>query len=83
QESAKTAESNFVADDKTAVLAASSDVLSLVADGVQTGAMTVTLFSANNPVGGKVWVDIEAPEGVTEADYQFLPSNADHYASGK
>ncbi|EIN2317198.1 Ig-like domain-containing protein, partial [Escherichia coli] len=83
QESTKTAESKFVADDKNAVLAASSDVTSLVADGVQTATMTVTLFSANNPVGGNVWVDIEAPEGVTEADYQFLPSKADHFASGK
>ncbi|MCG4395250.1 hypothetical protein LMJ64_21155, partial [Escherichia coli] len=36
-----------------------------------------------NPVGGTMWVDIEAPEGVTEADYQFLPSKNDHFASGK
>ena len=83
QESTKTAESKFVADDKNAVLAASSDVTSLVADGVQTATMTVTLFSANNPVGGNVWVDIEAPEGVTEKDYQFLPSKNDHFVSGK
>ncbi len=52
QVSTKTAEAKFVADDKNAVLAASSDVTSLVADGVQTATMTVTLFSANNPVGG-------------------------------
>ena len=83
QVSTKTAESKFVADDKNAVLAASSDVTSLVADGVQTATMTVTLFSANNPVGGNVWVDIEAPEGVTEKDYQFLPSKNDHFVSGK
>lgn len=51
QVSTKTAEAKFVADDKNAVLAASSDVTSLVADGVQTATMTVTLFSANNPVG--------------------------------
>ncbi len=30
-----------------------------------------------------MWVDIEAPEGVTEADYQFLPSKNDHFASRK
>ena len=66
-----------------AIFAASSDVTSLVADGVQTATMTVTLFSANNPVGGNVWVDIEAPEGVTEKDYQFLPSKNDHFVSGK
>lgn len=83
QVSTKTAESKFVADDKNAELAASSNVDSLVADGVQTATMTVTLFSANNPVGGNVWVDIEAPEGVTEADYQFLPSKADHFSGGK
>ncbi|BBU86283.1 hypothetical protein EIMP300_76830 [Escherichia coli] len=83
QESTKTAESKFVADDKNAELAATSDVHSLVADGVTTATLTVTLFSANNPVGGTMWVDIEAPEGVTEADYQFLPSKNDHFASGK
>lgn len=44
QVSTKTAEAKFVADDKNAVLAASSDVTSLVADGVQTATMTVTLF---------------------------------------
>lgn len=30
-----------------------------------------------------MWVDIEAPEGVTEKDYQFLPSKADHFSGGK
>ena len=30
-----------------------------------------------------MWVDIEAPEGVTEKDYQFLPSKADHFTVGK
>ncbi len=83
QVSTKTAESKFVADDKNAELVATSNVDSLVADGVQTATMTVTLFSANNPVGGNVWVDIEAPEGVTEKDYKFLPSKADHFSGGK
>ena len=84
QESTKTAESKFVADDKNAVLAASPErVDSLVADGKTTATLTVTLMSGVNPVGGTMWVDIEAPEGVTEADYQFLPSKNDHFASGK
>ncbi|OSL85529.1 putative adhesin [Escherichia coli TA249] len=83
QVSTKTAESKFVADDKNAELTASSDVQSLVADGKSTAKLEVTLFSANNPVGGNVWVDIEAPEGVTEKDYQFLPSKNDHFVSGK
>lgn len=82
QVSTKTAESKFVADDKNAELTASSDVQSLVADGKSTAKLEVTLFSANNPVGN-VWVDIEAPEGVTEKDYQFLPSKNDHFVSGK
>lgn len=30
-----------------------------------------------------MWVDIEAPKGVTEADYKFLPSKADHFSGGK
>lgn len=30
-----------------------------------------------------MWVDIEAPKDVTEADYKFLPSKADHFSSGK
>ena len=30
-----------------------------------------------------MWVDIQAPEGVTEKDYQFLPSKNDHFVSGK
>lgn len=84
QESTKTAESKFVADDKNAELAASPErVDSLVADGKTTATLTVTLMSGVNPVGGTMWVDIEAPEGVTEADYQFLPSKNDHFASGK
>ena len=84
QVSTKTAESKFVADDKNAVLAASPErVDSLVADGKTTATLTVTLMSGVNPVGGTMWVDIEAPEGVTEADYQFLPSKNDHFASGK
>ena len=70
--------------DKNAVLAASPErVDSLVADGKTTATLTVTLMSGVNPVGGTMWVDIEAPEGVTEADYQFLPSKNDHFASGK
>ena len=40
-------------------------------------------MSANNPVGGNMWVDIQTPEGVTEEDYQFLPSKADHFSGGK
>ncbi|HAW6852686.1 TPA: intimin-like adhesin FdeC, partial [Escherichia coli] len=84
QESTKTAESKFVADDKNAVLAASPErVDSLVADGKTTATMTVTLMAGVNPVGGSMWVDIEAPEGVTEKDYQFLPSKADHFSGGK
>ncbi len=47
---------------------------SLVADGKSTAKLEVTLMSANNPVGGNMWVDIQTPEGVTEEDYQFLPS---------
>ncbi|HEI2548383.1 TPA: inverse autotransporter beta domain-containing protein [Escherichia coli] len=83
QVSTKTAESRFVADDKNAVLAASSDVKELVADGVAIATLDVTLMSAGNPVGGNMWVDIKAPEGVTENDYQFLPSKADHFVNGK
>ncbi|HGX4291988.1 TPA: inverse autotransporter adhesin FdeC [Escherichia coli] len=84
QISTKTAESKFVADDKNAVLAASPErVDSLVADGKTTATMTVTLMAGVNPVGGSMWVDIEAPEGVTEKDYQFLPSKADHFSGGK
>ncbi|MCV5830009.1 Ig-like domain-containing protein, partial [Escherichia coli] len=65
QVSTKTAESKFVADDKNAVLAASPErVDSLVADGKTTATMTVTLMAGVNPVGGSMWVDIEAPEGV-------------------
>ncbi len=30
-----------------------------------------------------MWVDIEAPEGVTEADYQFLPSKMTISRAGK
>ncbi len=30
-----------------------------------------------------MWVDIQTPEGVTEKDYQFLPSKNDHFVSGK
>ena len=56
---------------------------SLVADGKTTATMTVTLMAGVNPVGGSMWVDIEAPEGVTEKDYQFLPSKADHFSGGK
>ncbi|EEZ1402215.1 intimin-like adhesin FdeC, partial [Escherichia coli] len=83
QVSTKTAESKFVADDKNAVLAASPErVDSLVADGKTTATMTVTLMAGVNPVGGSMWVDIEAPEGVTEKDYQFLPSKADHFSGG-
>ncbi|EKF3143771.1 inverse autotransporter adhesin FdeC [Escherichia coli] len=83
QVSTKTAESKFVADDKNAVLTASSDMQSLVADGKSTAKLEVTLMSANNPVGGNMWVDIQTPEGVTEKDYQFLPSKADHFSGGK
>ncbi|EGB34953.1 bacterial Ig domain-containing protein [Escherichia coli E1520] len=84
QVSTKTAESKFVADDKNAVLAASPErVDSLVADGKTTATMTVTLMAGVNPVGGSMWVDIEAPEGVTEKDYQFLQSKADHFSGGK
>ncbi|WP_136159007.1 inverse autotransporter adhesin FdeC [Escherichia coli] len=83
QVSTKTAESKFVADDKNAVLTASSDMQSLVADGKSTAKLVVTLMSANNPVGGNMWVDIQTPEGVTEKDYQFLPSKNDHFVSGK
>lgn len=83
QVSTKTAESKFVADDKNAVLTASSDMQSLVADGKSTAKLEVTLMSANNPVGGNMWVDIQTPEGVTEEDYQFLPSKNDHFVSGK
>ena len=84
QVSTKTAESKFVADDKNAVLAASPErVDSLVADGKTTATMTVTLMAGVNPVGGSMWVDIEALEGVTEKDYQFLPSKADHFSGGK
>ncbi|HDW8581540.1 TPA: intimin-like adhesin FdeC [Escherichia coli] len=83
QVSTKTAESKFVADDKNAELTASSDVQSLVADGKSTAKLEVTLMSANNPVGGNMWVDIKTPEGVTEKDYQFLPSKNDHFVSGK
>lgn len=83
QVSTKTAESKFVADDKNAVLTASSDMQSLVADGKSTAKLAVTLMSANNPVGGNMWVDIQTPEGVTEKDYQFLPSKNDHFVSGK
>lgn len=83
QVSTKTAESKFVADDKNAVLTASSDMQSLVADGKSTAKLEVTLMSANNPVGGNMWVDIQTPEGVTEKDYQFLPSKNDHFVSGK
>ncbi|EGO8562897.1 invasin domain 3-containing protein, partial [Escherichia coli] len=83
QVSTKTVESKFVADDKNAVLTASSDVQSLVADGKSTAKLEVTLMSANNPVGGNMWVDIQTPEGVTEKDYQFLPSKNDHFVSGK
>ncbi len=83
QISTKTAESRFVADDKNAVLAASSDVKELVADGVATAMLDVTLMSAGNPVGGNMWVDIKTPDGVTESDYQFLPSKADHFVNGK
>jgi len=83
QVSTKTAESRFVADDKNAVLAASSDVEDLVADGKTTATLEVTLMSADNPVGGNMWVDIQAPAGVTEDDYQFLPSKADHFVNGK
>ncbi len=79
QVSTKTAESKFVADDKNAVLAASSEVQSLVADGKSTAKLEVTLMAGDNPVGGSMWVDIEAPEGVTEKDYQFLPSKDDHF----
>ena len=43
----------------------------------------ITLMAGVNPVGGSMWVDIEAPEGVTEKDYQFLPSKADHFSGGK
>lgn len=43
----------------------------------------ITLMAGVNPVGGSMWVDIEAPEGVTEKDYQFLPSKNDHFVSGK
>ncbi len=56
---------------------------SLVADGKSTAKLAVTLMSANNPVGGNMWVDIQTPEGVTEKDYQFLPSKNDHFVSGK
>ncbi|HCQ0220665.1 TPA: inverse autotransporter beta domain-containing protein [Escherichia coli] len=83
QVSTKTAESKFVADDKNAVLTASSDMQSLVADGKSTAKLEVTLMSADNPVGGNMWVDIQTPEGVTEEDYQFLPSKNDHFVSGK
>ncbi len=40
-------------------------------------------MSANNPVGGKMRAYIQTPEGVTEEDYQFLPSKNDHFVSGK
>ncbi len=30
-----------------------------------------------------MWVDIEAPKDVTEADYKFSPSKADHFSSGE
>lgn len=66
------------------MLAASPErVDSLVADGKTTATMTVTLMAGVNPVGGSMWVDIEAPEGVTEKDYQFLPSKANHFSGGK
>ena len=83
QVSTKTAESKFVVDDKNAELVASSDVESLVADGKTTATLTVTLMEGVNPVGGTMWVDIQAPEGVAETDYQFLPSKTDHFSRGK
>ena len=83
QVSTKTATSKFVADDKNAKLAASSDTNKLVADGKASATLTVTLMEGANPVGGSMWVDIKAPDGVKETDYKFLPSKADHFVSGK
>lgn len=83
QVSTKTAESRFVADDKNAVLAVSPErVESLVADGVATATLEISDVG-RQPCWGSMWVDIQAPEGVTEDDYQFLPSKADHFVSGK
>lgn len=39
---------------------------SLVADGKSTAKLEVTLMSANNPVGGNMWVDIPDAGRVTE-----------------
>ncbi|CUA15761.1 Ig domain-containing protein [Escherichia coli] len=83
QTSTKTAESRFVVDYKNAVLAASSDVTSLVADGTTTATLEITLMAENNPVGGTMWVEIQAPDNVKEEDYEFLPSKSDHFVNGK
>ncbi|HBA3646415.1 TPA: intimin-like adhesin FdeC [Escherichia coli] len=83
QTSTKTAESKFVVDYKNAVLAASSDVTSLVADGTTTATLEITLMAENNPVGGTMWVEIQAPDNVKEEDYEFLPSKFDHFVNGK
>ncbi len=84
QTSTKTAESKFVVDYKNAVLAVSPENIdSLVADGETTATLEITLMAENNPVGGTMWVEIQAPEGVTEENYKFLPSKFDHFVNGK
>ncbi|STJ82304.1 Ig domain-containing protein [Escherichia coli] len=70
QVSTKTAESKFVADDKKRGARRISRTCRFSGggredycnnDGYPDGGV--------NPVGGSMWVDIEAPEGVTEKDY--------------
>ncbi|OSL33933.1 invasin [Escherichia albertii B156] len=83
QVSTKTAESKFVADEKNAVLTVSPDVTELVADGNATATINLTLMEGNNTVGGTVWVDVEAPDGVTDDKYKILPAKITHFISGK
>ncbi|HAX3034735.1 inverse autotransporter beta domain-containing protein [Escherichia albertii] len=84
QTSTKTAESKFVVDYKNAVLAVSPENIdSLVADGETTATLEITLMAENNPVGGTMWVEIQAPDNVKEEDYEFLPSKSDHFVNGK
>ncbi|HFG4068463.1 TPA: inverse autotransporter beta domain-containing protein [Escherichia coli] len=83
QVSTKTAEAKFVADEKNAVLTVSPDVTELVADGNTTATINLTLMEGDNTVGGTVWVDVEAPEGVSDDMYKILPAKITHFISGK
>ncbi|XTZ36565.1 inverse autotransporter beta domain-containing protein [Salmonella enterica] len=84
QQSTKTAEAKFIADEINAKLTATlEDVADLVADGESTATLELSLMAGVNPVGGTFDIEVTAPQDVTESDYKISPNKSEHFVSGK